>query len=296
MTYWSVSPALRGLIDDIYVFRSTGPAYRGLAGALLPQAQWLLAGQFSWQARNGAVQPIPDAAGLGPSAAALHLETQGDTVVVGFGFYPEGWSAMMPVPAGSVIEQVLDLPALWPDSDVQRLVQLDPRESDAALASAIDSHVLTRLSYAAAIDDRIPIISEWANGAEHDLPTLLSRLRVSQRQAQRLTTAAHGLAPRHLANKHKTLRVAAALSTGQIKYNSDIWASEFTDQPHFINNFKRYIGTTPTRFLHEPNLLVREVMRARFSIDAPHPLSLGPSQVRSEPTELTSPYFLRQHH
>ena len=108
MTWWPVSPPLAQLVDWIYVFRASGPNNQAIAGALLPQVQWRLAGHYAWRCRDGVDQPIPNVAALGPSAAAISLLTSGETVVVGTGLFPEGWATLLPMAAGDVAEHRAD--------------------------------------------------------------------------------------------------------------------------------------------------------------------------------------------
>jgi AraC-like DNA-binding protein len=127
----------------------------------------------------------------------------------------------------------------------------------------------------------VSAIGRWANGETHDIEDLAATLGVSARTAERLCAAACGLPPRQLANRHRILRMAAVLALG-IDNRRDTWTEDYADQSHFIRNFKRYVGVSPTRFLREPDLLVREVMRVRLAIASAHPLGLAPNSERPD--------------
>lgn len=279
MTWWPVRADLATLVDAVYVLRADAPCERALAGSLLPQVHWVLSGRYAWQAHGGALQPLPSVAAFGPSTAALWLETEGETVVAGTGLYPEGWAALLPMPAGSVIERVFDLAAVW-GAKAEAPLAHPPNTDDRTIAAAVEALIAGQLAQAPQPDARIGTITRWANGAEHDLEALAAELDLSHRHLQRLTTAACGLPPRMLANKHKILRMAAVLALGGYDNRRDVWTREYADQPHFLRNFKRFIGVNPTRFLTEPDLLVREVMRVRMEIASRHPLGLATSGER----------------
>ena len=74
--------------------------------------------------------------------------------------------------------------------------------------------------------------------------------------------------------------MAAVLALGEHDNRRETWTEEYADQSHFIRNFKRFIGVSPTRFLSEPDLLVREVMRVRLALASAHPLGLAPNSER----------------
>lgn len=276
MTYWPVSPSLRNLADDVYVVRAAGPFYQAWTGALLPQVEWVLSGRMSWITRSHGHQVIDRAGALGPSRAAFQMEMHDETVVIGCGLYPEGWAALMPIAAGPVSEQVLPLAGLWGSSS-SNLLSLDPALPDGELASAVDRFLIDRLAGAPPPDPRIAQISRWADRETHDVAELATSLGLSDRQVQRLAQSAHGLSPMQLASKHKILRMAAVLALGQYDNRRDTWAMEYADQSHFIRDFKRFIGVTPSRFVSEPDLFVRDVMRVRSVIGSTHPLGLMPS-------------------
>lgn len=273
MTYWPQHPSLQGLVDAIYVYRCDESYRRRIAGALLPQLTWQIHGEFAWQARQGGAQPIGRAGVLGPASAAMLLETRGPMVAIGVGLFPEGWAALLPVPAGTLVDRVAPLHDFW-GRDADAPLAGTPREDDATLAGRIDTLLCRRIGHAPPSDPRIAAITAWANGSTHDIDALATTLQLSRRHLDRITTAACGLPPSVLANKQKIMRMAAALAIGH-DHRRAVWTEEFADQAHFNRNFKRFIGVTPTRFLSDDDVLVRDVMQARFAIASNHPLGLG---------------------
>lgn len=273
MTYLPQHPSLQGLVDAIYVYRCDQPFRQRWAGALLPQLTWQIQGAFAWRARGGEAQPIGRAAILGPASAAMQLETHGPMVVIGLGLFPEGWAALLPMAAGTMVDRVAALHDVWGD-DADLPLAGSAADDDATLAGRIDALLCNRLRDALPVDPRIATITAWANGKDHDIDALAASLQVSRRHLDRITTAACGLPPSVLANKQKIMRMAAALAIGMDNRRA-VWTEEFADQAHFNRNFKRFIGVTPTRFLQADDVLVRDVMQARFAIASHHPLGLS---------------------
>lgn len=273
MTYWPQHPALQGLVDAIYVYRCDEPHRERIAGALLPQLTWQVQGRFAWTTRSGVAQPIGRAAVLGPASAAVRLETRGPMVAIGVGLFPEGWAALLPMAAGTMVDRVVPLHDIW-GADADEPLAGGAQEDDATLAGRIDALLCRRLQGAPPVDPRIAAITAWANGTAQDIDKLATALQVSRRHLDRIATAACGLPPSVLANKQKIMRMAAALAIGHDNRRA-VWTEEFADQAHFNRNFKRFIGVTPTRFLNADDVLVRDVMQARFAIASHHPLGLS---------------------
>lgn len=276
MTWWPQGEALAPLIDAIYVYRCDEPSRTRVAGALLSQVMWQLDGRLAVVGRDRQAQPLHRASAVGPAASALTLDTRGPVTVVGAGLFPEGWSALMPLPAGQAVETVVDLDTLW-DEDASLSPRASPACPDAELAQMVRGRLTRRLEHAHPVDPRISVITGWADGTRHDIEELRAALGVSHRHLDRLATAACGLPPRLLANKHRIMRLAAALASGH-DTRRDVWTSDYADQSHFNRNFKRFVGVSPTDFLTADDLLVRDVMRVRQCIASSHPLGLGQAE------------------
>ncbi|CAM3158207.1 hypothetical protein SPAN111604_07360 [Sphingomonas antarctica] len=271
-SFWPVAPQLAPLIDQIYVFRCNEDRFEAPAGALLPQLMWQLSGQLGWIAGDKREQPCFPATLLGPSRGALRLTSEGVTTIVGVGLFPEGWHALIEPDADTLVGQLIDLTTLWGDDALEPLAGT-PDEPDRALAARLEGHLLTRLQHAPPQDARVAAISRWINGPTGDIDQLTTELAVSRRQLERIARRAHGLPPRLLANKHRTLKLAAMLAAGiDLK---TAWLDDFADQSHFTREFRRFMGVTPTAFLRSEGVLVREIMRVRREIASHHPLGLG---------------------
>ena len=274
LTFWPVAAPLAGLVDAVYVARGGGEPFAACAGTLLPQVMWRLTGKVAWRCPGGAVRAIGAASVFGPSTAALGIEGSGPLVAVGAGMFPEGWAALLPVPASALIEQVADLADFW-GADALRPLDADPSLPDRALAGQVQGVLLGRLGKLRPVDPRVGAINRWANGTGHDINQLVQKLGVSHRHLDRLAAGAHGLPPRLLANRHKILRMAAVLASGARDNRRDTWSSEYADQAHFTRHFRRFIGATPTQFMQDEELLVRGVLQVRLALASTHPLGLA---------------------
>ena len=74
-----------------------------------------------------------------------------------------------------------------------------------------------------------------------------SEFGVSARQLRRLSKLHLGLSPREFA---RVMRFQHMLNLINTTSHKPAWADHFYDQPHFIREFKRISGLTPTEFKH----------------------------------------------
>lgn len=272
-TFWPVAPALRDLVDHIWVMRCDMGELDAAAGALLPQFMWQLTGQLGWRPRGGAEHLCFPASLLGPTAGSHRMTADGLTTVLGVGVYPEGWQTFVPASADQLVGKLVDLQQVW-GADALEPLAGRPEEPDVALAARVEALLLRRLATAEPFDARVAVISRWINGPARNIEDLANALGVSERQLARIARRAHGLPPRLLANKHRVLKAAVMIAAGAAD-SKDAWTEDFADQSHFIREFRRFMGITPAAFLKEDGWLVRGVMASRAQIASPHPLGLA---------------------
>ena len=90
---------------------------------------------------------------------------------------------------------------------------------------------------------------------------LIAELGVSARQVERLTKRIYGAPPKLLARKYRSLRAASLIGTSQLHW-SEAAGDAFFDQSHFIRDFKRFTGLTPSQFQNDPPPVTRLTLAA----------------------------------
>lgn len=73
-------------------------------------------------------------------------------------------------------------------------------------------------------------------------------IHLSKRQAQRLCAKLLGVTPKWLINRHRLQWLAGQIMQGYDDWPALIARCGYTDQSHFINDFKKHIGMTPIQF------------------------------------------------
>ncbi|EAQ28563.1 putative transcriptional regulator [Erythrobacter sp. NAP1] len=97
-----------------------------------------------------------------------------------------------------------------------------------------------------------------------DIEALYNELAYSRRQSERLVAKYFGLAPAALARKMRAVRAAHLLAQPDLSDEAEAEiASAFYDQPHMINEIRRYCGYTPSRLGGEAEPLFQTMLRMK---------------------------------
>lgn len=78
---------------------------------------------------------------------------------------------------------------------------------------------------------------------------LSESLQISTRQLQRLCRQRIGMSPKALLNRYRMQQVARQLANADSSWKDFIIPLGYTDQAHFINDFKKHIGQPPGAYV-----------------------------------------------
>lgn len=187
---------------------------------------------------------------VGPHDQPVWNEPTGETFAVGIVATSVGCRALFDVAPASLRGSVGELGATWSDG-LKIRDQLASAADPAAMLQALADWLETRAipddpnfgrcerAVALLVEDPIRPITEIAEEIE-----------VSHAHLDRIFSAAIGLTPRTLA---RLLRLRRLLSKLDVREQPD-WAAlaqtyGWYDQAHFIRDFKRHTGVTPTQYV-----------------------------------------------
>lgn len=272
VTYHPVPPELQRYVATLHrgYLKSDRPVR---LPALLAQI-WFCASPL-WWVPPGAREPslLPAVTLLGFTSQAFEVLPERDSAVIGIGLWPLGWAELVQKPAYTMTDQALDASVFWPE--LCRQWHTDARQADDL--AAIWGPALERFARALALNarastdaDRIARIDTWLNTEETPVQ-LARRLCLSARQTERVTARTHGGSPRLIAGKWRTLRAAAEMEQAMAK-GANVWA-RYSDQSHFIREFRRFIGITPQPYQREETLAKR-ILADPWHTTSTHPLAL----------------------
>ena len=257
--YVTPSAPLQGLVAFHYIFRVGDQPFDQILCALLGQVQIGVDGEGTCDLKGGA-QTAPRLSLIGPTDRAVRMVAPPGFVGVGGALTPAGWSPLRARP--NLANRVVALADGLAATDEARLD--DPTDGEAG-AAALDAYLSARLA-ASAVDPRIAVIDAWIIGGESgDVEALAAALSMSRRSLERLTLRTHGATPKRISAKYRALKVAGRMAIGDLTTWRDALAAErFADQPHFIRDFRQFVGLTPTAFMADSDGFARRLLRGQW--------------------------------
>lgn len=270
--YFAPAAALRPYISSYYWFESNLPAFSDLMRAELPQIRIVTQGQAQNYFPTGLVRTPGPIHVQGPTSGAAHYKSSGPLHLFGVGLLPEGWATLIGEPADRFADDVVDLASVvGPSADVA-LNDMIEAQDDAARVLAADRFFMGLLTRARSVPLWFTrLTDDWLTGsANPDLDVLVHKSGMSARSVERMAKRIYGASPKLLSRKYRTLNAAVRLGNGEISGWTDIADNAFYDQPHFIREFKQFIGLTPSRFMIEAAPLMRlTIVRRSMVPDMP---------------------------
>ena len=268
--YFSPAPPLRRYFSSYYWFESNHAMFRDAMRAELPQIRIVTKGHALNHFPNGLVRAPGPVHVQGPTSGSAQYSATGPLHLFGVGILPEGWSTLIGEPADRLADDVIDLPGIVGSSANDVLADMVSAKTDEARVAAADRFFLGLLARARATPIWfIRLTDDWLTGsANPDVDTLIAKSGMSARSVERLAKRIYGASPKLLSRKYRTLNAAVMLGNGEATGWADLPNNAYYDQPHFIREFKQFVGMTPSRFLVEAAPLMRlTIVRKRLMPD-----------------------------
>jgi AraC-like DNA-binding protein len=270
--YFAPAPPLRRYISSYYWFESNLPVFDDLMRAELPQIRIVTRGQAQNRFPTGLVRSPGPVHVQGPTSGAANYSATDALHLFGVGLLPEGWAALIGEPADLFADDVVDLDAVVGASALTVLQEMIVASDDAARVAAADRFFLGLLARARAVPVWFTrLTDDWLTGSCNPVvDTLVAQSGMSARSVERLARRIYGASPKLLSRKYRTLNTAVRLGNGEITGWSDLDDDIYYDQPHFIREFKQFVGMTPSRFMIEAAPLMRlTIVRRNMVPDMP---------------------------
>lgn len=270
--YFAPAAPLRRYISSYYWFESNLPVFSDLMRAELPQIRIVTCGQAQNHFPTGLVRSPGPVHVQGPTSGAAHYDAVGPLHLFGVGLLPEGWATLIGEPADRFADDVVDLDAVVGPTALTVLDDMISASDDAARIAAADRFFLGLLARSRSIPVWFTRLTDnWlTDHANPDVDLLVASSGMSARSVERLAKRIYGASPKLLSRKYRALNAAVRLGNREIAGWTDLAENAFYDQPHFIREFKQFVGMTPSRFLVEAAPLMRlTIVRRSMVPDMP---------------------------
>ncbi|MFO6446828.1 helix-turn-helix domain-containing protein [Erythrobacter sp. NE805] len=213
----------------------------------------------------GALVPSPLVTLAGPTSRATRFRLA-EGRAWGVGLLPAGWAALFGAQAGDYADRFVDAladPAFAALGPLAEELAATTGGFDAELAVVI-RHV-ERLLEGAAPDPAITRLT--AALVDPDLATvaeLAERMGMTVRSLERLARRAFGFPPKLLIRRQRFLRsLAQYMLDPSLKWLTALdW--QYHDQSHFVRDFKRFMGMSPSAYARLDKPLLSAAARARM--------------------------------
>jgi AraC-like DNA-binding protein len=265
LRYFAPAEPLRGLISSYYLFESQAPRVDDLLRAELAQVRFTLRGRIVSRFADGHVVDCPRAQINGPTSGPVVFEGHGPLTVLGVGLMPVGWAALIGCGADELADDATPLDSVVGAAANATLERLLNARCAEGMAAALDRLFLDLAA-------RARTAPRWFTRAADDwlmasrapqVDDLIDATGVSARQVERLAKRVYGASPKLLARKYRALQAAVRMGTGEARTWMDAAGDAFYDQPHFIREFKQFVGMTPHRFAVESAPVMRLTIEGR---------------------------------
>jgi AraC-like DNA-binding protein len=223
----------------------------------------------TWSAGLGeqVLDPAPFFMGTGPTSRAAHFAT-GSMYCWGIGLLPLGWARFAEGPAEAYADRVCDGgtdPAYAGFAPLLDILADDVRDP-ASEAARINAHFLAMLGRRPEPEDAARIRAAHAALLDPGIGTvaqLAERLAMSPRSFERLSTRAFGFAPKLLLRRQRFMRsLAQFMLDPSLKWIGTLdWF--YVDQAHFVRDFKRFMGMSPSKYAALDHPVMRAAAQAR---------------------------------
>lgn len=209
--------------------------------------------------------PISSMVATGPTSRAPHFRIRPGRYW-GVGMMPLGWARFVRTPAQAMADRYAD--ALTdPAFELFRALAttvFDGAPNRAAESARIDQHMRQLLEFPAVDDPRITAINTAL--IDPDVATvtdLAAKTGLSVRALERVVPSAFGFSPQLLLRRQRFLRSLAHYMMDPTMRWIETLDSLYFDQAHFIRDFRRFMGMTPSAYAKLPHPVLAAATHAR---------------------------------
>ena len=250
-------PGLRDCISSYYSLEVGDVAVDDRLHPEWANIRFALRGDWTWSLTGG-LDPSPIATLFGPTGKSARTTGSPGGLLFGIGLLPMGWARLVQAPARLFANRMVPLSELWGDgaARLHRALAGDP--DDGERVRRLDELLLRLLAEAPPAEPHLAAIHRaLASGDIATVSAFAAEVGVTQRTLERLCPNLFGFAPKPLLRRQRFLRTLDRAVHNPDRTLTELLEDGYTDQSHFVREFRSFMGLTPTAYFAEPRTMMR---------------------------------------
>jgi AraC-like DNA-binding protein len=185
----------------------------------------------------------------------LWLHSGGPAGVIGVRFHPAGARRFIGLPMAAFNDRRVPAGELWPDLAAALVAATASARDATARRAVLEAFVAARIACDPDGDDHV--VARGADAIEQQggrvsIEALTAAAGIGRRQLERRFRDAVGIGPALLASIVRFRSVFDLIEHDGVRpWTEASLAAGYYDQSHFLRDFRRFVGCTPTEFLAE---------------------------------------------
>jgi AraC-like DNA-binding protein len=258
--------SLRDLITSYYVIEMRGPPDAAAEDLLHPEWGNLRFRLHSeWIALDADGRPVPNltTALFGPTSRARTVIARPGKLL-GIGLTPLGWTTLIRLPADALADAIAEPSEEFGEQVTLLRERLLGEVDEATMFELLDAFFISR----AGVRDRQEAQIRTLHAALLDpsigtVEALAGRTSLSQSALVRLSLRSFGFTPKLLLRRQRFLRTLAVLATEEDRPIGKLLDGAYVDHSHFNRDFRRFMGLSPSEYLHRTRPILKAAMGSR---------------------------------
>lgn len=217
---------------------------------------------------DAGLQRVPRAILVGPTSRATRFRAEA-AQSWGIGLLPLGWARILDQPADEYADRFADLSQeralerLAPITACLAIEPADPQTFKDCLADAIRTLLLSPQSRDT---DIVALERALVDKSAHTVSHLAEKTGMSLRTLERLSKSVFGFTPQLLLRRQRFLRSLAQFMLDPSLKWIETLDSHYHDQAHFVRDFKRFMGMSPSAYAKQSHPVLGAAAHARKEI------------------------------
>jgi AraC-like DNA-binding protein len=216
-----------------------------------------LTGDWTWSLVGG-LEPSSAATLFGPTGRSARITGSPRALLFGIGLLPMGWARLVQAPANLFANRVVPLSEMWGDGAERLWRALVEDADDMERVRRLDGMLLQLIAEAPPAEPHLAAIHRaLALGDIATVSAFAAEVGVTERTLERLCPKLFGFAPKPLLRRQRFLRSLDRVVHNPDRTLTELLEESYTDQSHFVREFRAFMGLTPTAYLAEARTMMR---------------------------------------